>query len=320
MTLKQLAAKMLIAVTCIACSKEGWVGQAMAETRAVKEAIRPLAVIDGKPISPDSFVAELTRHGGADTIERKEQLLDRIIRSELLLAAARKAGYESDPEVIAAVKQAMVAKYLRDNLEPKMAQVKVTDQEVEAYYRSHQAEFGTLPAVHAALIRIAVSPKTDEEKKAELRERAEIARREALALEPGVPAFGNVAVTYSEDAGSRYRGGDIGWLQAGAIDGRWDQRVSEGIFALRHPGDVSPVISAADGFYIVKLMEIRGATVKPFTEVKDGARYLLLQEKRRHAEGEFMALLRKNIPVTVDRGLLANIASPVAAPPALPAR
>ena len=86
--------------------------------------------------------------------------------------------------------------------------------------------------VHAALIRIAASPHAVGKDKAELLKRAETARTEALALEPGVPGFGGVAVNYSEDQDSRYRGGDIGWLQAGTIDGRWDRKVSEAVFAL----------------------------------------------------------------------------------------
>jgi len=132
----------------------------------------------------------MARQRGEFDADRKEELLDSIVRSELLFAAARAAGYENDPEVITAVKQAMIAKYLRDNLDPKLGQLKATDEEAEAYYRSHQAEFSTAAMLHAAIIKIAVSPRMSHEKKAELLKLAESTRAEALLLEPGVPAFG----------------------------------------------------------------------------------------------------------------------------------
>lgn len=283
-----------------------------------------LAVIDGKTITQDIFRAEMVRRRVAFNQERKEELLNSIVRSELLFAAARTAGYENDPEVIEAVKQAMVGKYLRDNLDPKLGQLKATDQEAEAYYQSHQDEFTSQASFHVALIKIAVSPKSTAEKRAELLKRAESARVEALALEPGVPAFGSVAIKYSEDQDSRYRGGDMGWLQAGAVDGRWDRVVADAIAALKTPGQISPVITAADGYYIVKLMETKGATVKPFAAVKDGVRYQVVQDKKKKIEHEFIEQLKSRIPVSVNKGLLETIELPVqgkqAGPPALPAR
>jgi parvulin-like peptidyl-prolyl isomerase len=283
-----------------------------------------LAVIDGKPITVDTFRTEMARRQGDFDGERKGELLESMVRSELLFAAARNERYENDPEVIAQVKQVMVGKYLRDRLEPELAQLKATEQEAEAYYYAHPAEFGSHAMVHAALIRIAVSPKATGEKRAELLKRAEIARVEALALEPGAPAFGSVAVKYSEEQESRYRGGDIGWLQVGIMDGRWDRKVSDAIFALKTSGQVSPVVAAADGYYIVKLMETKGATVKPFAEVKEGVRYQVIQEKRKKVEQDFIEQLKSRIPVTLNSGLLQTVDPPGkgknGAPPALPAR
>ena len=285
-------------------------GAVKATAKSVKSDAGALAVIAGKPITVDNFKAEMARRQGSFDADRKEELLDSIVRSELLFAAARLAGYENDPEVIAAVKQAMVGKYLRDNLDPKLGQLKASDQEAAAYYRSHQAEFGTHAMVRCALIRIAVSPKFSEEKKGELFKRAESARGEALALEPGVPGFGGVAVTYSEDQASRYRGGDVGWLQVGTVDDRWDKKVAEAISTLKTPGQISQVIVAADGYYIIKLIEVKAATVKPFAEVQDGVRYQVIQEKKQKIEAEFIDQLKKKIPVTVNSALLQTIVVP----------
>jgi len=283
-----------------------------------------LAVIGGKAISVENFRTEMERQRGAFDAKRKEELLDSIVRSELLFAAARSAGYENDPEVIAAVKQAMVGKYLRDNLDPKLARVNASDQEAEAYFQSHQAEFGMPAMIHAAMIKIAVPSKVSAQKKSELLKRAESVRAEALALEKGVPAFGKVAVSYSDDQDSRHRGGDLGWLQAGMADGRIDKKISDAIFAMKTPGQVSQVIAAPGGYYIVKLIETKAATVKPYAAVRDGVRYQVVQDKKRKLEAEHIALLKGLIPVTVNRELLQTVTPAETArqsgPPPLPTR
>jgi len=306
-----------------------WCGNGRAETENTAavpsgtDAVA-LAVVGGKSITMDKFKAEMARQRGEFDADRKEELLDSIVRSELLFAAARAAGYENDPEVITAIKQAMIAKYLRDNLDPKLGQLKATDEEAEAYYQAHQEEFSIRATVHAAIIKITVSPRMSPEKKAELLQLAESARAEALLLEPGVPAFGSVAVKYSEDQGSRYRGGDIGWLQVGTEDGRFDKIVSESIAALKTPGQISAVITAADGYYIVKLIETKGAAHKPFAQVKDGVRYQVIQNKKQKIESDLIARLKGRIPVTINSALLQTVnqhdAAKQTGPPALPKR
>lgn len=324
MTWNCVRTTLLCLAGCLTFVAGGWAESVKKTSKPVKPDSAVLAVIAGKSITLDHFKAEMTRRRGEFDAERKEELLDSMVRSELLFTAAKTAGYENDSEVIAAIKQLLVGKYLRDNLEPKMAALKASDQEVESYYQSHQAEFGTPAMVHGAIIKIAVSPKSSEEKRTELFTRAESARAEALALEPGVAAFGAVAVKYSDDQDSRYRGGDIDWLPVGAVDGRRDKKVSEALAALKTPGQVSPVITAADGYYIVKLIETKGATVKPFAAVKDGVRYQVVQEKKQRLEREFIEQLKKKIQVTVNSRHLQTISVPAedkkAGPSPLPAR
>lgn len=306
----------------------GWLqlGQPPASTAAgppPDDAV-PLAVVAGKPITAAMFRAELARSRVQPLPERERQLLDIMVRNEVLYTAAKAAGYDNSPEVVAAVKQLLVDAYLRDNLEPALAKIVATDQEAEAYYQAHRAEFSTPAMLRGALIKIAVPAKASAEKKVELHARAERARGEALVLAPGVPAFGPVALAYSEDQGSRYRGGDIGWFRAGDNDGVPDKAVLDALFALKTPGEVSPVITAADGYYLVRLCEVRTAASKPFEAVRDGVRYRVTREKRHRVEREFIARLQGKIPVTVNeealRALTPAAPGTTAEPPALPAR
>ena len=150
---------LLLLAGVLLCGATGWADTVKPASIQTGNDAAALAVVGGKSITIEKFKAEMVRQRGEYDTDRKEELLDSIVRSELLFAAARAAGYENDPDVIAAVKQAMVGKYLRDNLDPKLGQLKSTDEEAEAYYRSHQDEFSIHASLHAAIIKIAVSPK-----------------------------------------------------------------------------------------------------------------------------------------------------------------
>jgi len=94
--------------------------------------------------------------------------------------------------------------------------------------------------------------------------------------------------------------------------------------ALKTAGQISPVVTAADGYYIAKLIESRGAMIKPFAQVKDGVKFQIIQEKKQRIESDLIAQLKVRIPVTVNSALLQTVnqadAVKQAGPPALPKR
>lgn len=289
---------------------------------AITQETTALATVGSTPITAEMIRNETSGKTSSFQPGSVQQALVHAITTELLFAAARSEGYENDPEIRKGLKQAMVAKYRRDKLEPAFAGLTASDQEIEDYYRSHQARFGTPAMKHLAMIRIDVTPRMDAEKKEELRKRAETARKEALALEAGVPGFGSVAVNFSDDQGSRYRGGDIGWSTSTPEE--WSTDIKNSVAALVSPGQISPVTAAADGLYIFKLMELRPAAVKPLHTIKDGIRYEVIREKRERLEQELLTRLKEKIPVTVNSALLQTVSQDdgvkQAGPPPLPKR
>ncbi len=101
---------------------------------------KPLARIGGRAITAadlDHQIARMPspqREQHAGPAKRKE-LLDRMIRFELLAIEAERRGHASDPEILRAHKQQMIAAMVREDAPP------ATDSEAEAYYRGHYAEF-----------------------------------------------------------------------------------------------------------------------------------------------------------------------------------
>jgi parvulin-like peptidyl-prolyl isomerase len=270
-------------------------------------ASQTLAVVDGKPITLSAFQAELTRRGAEAAFANPQQrraLLDEMIRVEVLASNAQKAGYGDDPEVKREIDQLLAEKYQRANIDEPLADLQVTDGDIEDYYRSHIGSFTTPEAAHAAVIAIAVPGNATDDEKQALQERAQHVRELALA-KPGAPSFAELAAQYSDDADTRSQGGDIGWVGEGQENPRWEQPVMKAVFDLDNPGQVSPVIATASGLYIVKLLEDQPASVRPLSEVRTRIRQLCIREERQHRAAKLYAAALANVQVSVNEAGVA---------------
>lgn len=302
-------------------------GYVCAEDSGTKDVV--LAVIGGSKINAEDFKAEMKRRGqnlpkSFSTFLQRNALLEEMVRSEMLYASALEAGYDRKPEIVEALKRIMISRFREDMLGPEFSKIKTDDAEIEAYYRQHPEKYMTPQMVRWALIQIAIPQKASDEKKAELLKKAQDARDEALKLDPSTLSFGAVAVQYSDDQATRYRGGDTGSFTAKEGSNRWDKGVIEALFALKTPGEISPVVTAPTGFYIVKLMEKKESAIKPLNEVKDIIRYQILTDKKNKAEQEFYEKLKAQVNVSVNSELLKTMEAPDTGvrlePPALPGR
>lgn len=303
-----------------------WCGILSAEDAKLPEDV--IAVIGDTPITLEDFRKEMVRRGGPGrsfaTENEKAALLSDLVRSELIYAAALQSGYDKDTRVIEALKRLMVNSYLKDNLEPRLAGITIGEEEMRAYYDAHLDEFTTPRLIRGAVIKFSVPSKAQEDKKAEIRERAEAALAEAAKLPASTRSFGNVAVKYSDDQATRYRGGDMGLINPENARQKWDGKVLDALIALENPGDLSPVVTAPDGFYILRLMEIEESRTMTFDEVTDTIRYRLSNSRKKDIENGFLEELKKKVEVRTDLRLLEKI-EPVESksplePPSLPSQ
>ena len=309
-----------LVITCLC------LGAATPPARSDPSATEPLAFVDNKPITVAAFEAQMARRPAQMTTpEQRTALLEEMVHFELLYAAALKAGYDKDPEILTNLKRLMANKYREDVLEPRFEEIAVSEQEIEKYYKKHQIDFTTPKMVRAAVIQISMSARASKQKKAQLQKRAGAARADALTLSPATSSFGPVAVKFSDHQPTRYRGGDAGWLQLDKGDRRWPDEVIEAVFSLKETGKVSPVIATPAGYYLVKLMETKESAPRPYAAVKERIRHQLLAQKKAEVEREFYEELKGKVPVRVDRARLEAIEAPGAGrdkeakqPPALP--
>jgi peptidyl-prolyl cis-trans isomerase D len=121
--------------------------------------------------------------------------------------------------------------------------VRVTDDEIRAYFDQHRADFGDRPG-RAVLSLIALPRPVTAADSAATRQRALALRDEIVG---GVP-FDTVASRESSDSASAAQGGLLGTVARGAFPPEFE-RVA---FALR-PGEISQPVLSPGGYHIIKV-------------------------------------------------------------------
>jgi len=264
-----------------------------------------LAVVDDHPITVQEFQAEMLRRGGEanfTTPRQRRALLEDMIRTDVLASNAQKAGYPDNPEVHRAINRLLAEKYQRDTIDEPLAELQVSDGDIEDYYRSHIADFTAPESIHAAIIFVEVPTNATDEERQARQQRAERARQLAQGPTPG---FAELAKQYSDDQDSRAQGGDIGWLTEGESHPRIDKPVLDKIFAIDNPWQLSPLLSSGSGFYIVKRLDGHPSQLRPLTEVRNSIRQQLMREERLRRASKLYANALTNVHVTVNEAGIA---------------
>jgi parvulin-like peptidyl-prolyl isomerase len=327
--------KRLLAVAAFVVVLQTLVGAAAAGP-APSPAASVLATVGEATITVADLEREMARRAGSRpgtfaTAESRRQLLEELVAGRLRVEAARAAGYENDPEIVRALEILLAAKLEREQLEPLLAELAVSDEEIDAHYRSAPELYTTPEQVRVALIRIDVPAQASEERRAEVEAATAAILAEAPAID-SAQGFGDLARRYSADGASRYVGGGVGWLVRGDRY-RWPDAVVDAAFACTDPGGTDAggtepgctghgdvgVVDTEGARYLVRRLERRPAARRPVETVADGIRRELLRQKHAAASAEFYARLRRQFPVEVDAAALELVALPASpTPPTVP--
>ncbi len=291
-----------------------------------------VAQVGSNVITTEALQKEMARRGRAagkriQSAAELEAVLEEMIRFETIFARAAAAGYDQDPEMQQRFRRMVVAKYQEDRLPGGDHAVVPKDAEIAASYQRQIAEFTQPGKVRVAMIFQKVSAKAAEEKQAEAWQRAGQLRELAVREATQQAGFGDLARQHSDDAATRYQGGNCGWVDRGKTDYPWPQPVVDAMFALAKPGDISPVVRAADGLYLLRLIEAREPAPLPLEKVRDRIAWQLGKQAAETRRQEFYARQKEGLSIKVNREELAKLISQaqaaapeVAGPPPLPRR
>ena len=249
--------------------------------------------VDGK-FSPERF-DQVIRQLGYSRLQFRQMLAQEMLIGQLRAGVAG-SGFVTDVQVLAF---ARLEKQTRDfaslNIKADPAAVKLTDDEVKAYYDEHAKEFMTPDQVvidylelkkasffdqvsvkdedlqaayqketanlseqrRAAHILIEVNDKTTEaQAKAKIEEiQARLAKGDK---------FEALAKEFSQDPGSANNGGDLGYAGPGVYDPAFEKA----LYSLAKD-QVSAPVRTDFGFHLIKLLGVEAPEVPTFASLKD---------------------------------------------------
>jgi peptidyl-prolyl cis-trans isomerase C len=260
---------------------------------------QPVARIDDTVITVADVQERISKmapfpRGRYVSLEKKKEMLDNLIRVEVMAKEAEKRGYDQDPEVLRVKKQQMISKFLQKDFESKLRVEDVPDADVQKYYGEHPEEFNRPDEVRVSQILLKDKAKADK------------VVAEARAADKNDPkVFRELVNKYSEDEDSKPRGGDLtSFDRASTI---YPKTVVEAAFAMKDIGEISAPVKSDKGYHVLRLTQKRPGFSRPLAEVKRQIQQRLFREMRTKALDSFVADLKKKYSVTVDENNLAKV-------------
>jgi peptidyl-prolyl cis-trans isomerase D len=161
------------------------------------------------------------------------------------------------------------ARYALLDLSKLRAKTQVSDQALRAYYNAHIDQFQVENRAHVEHILFKTIGKTDAEV-AEIRQKAE----DVLKKAKHGGNFEDLAKKYSEDDGTKAKGGDLGWI----VEGQTVPEFQHAAFTLPK-GSISDLVKTQYGFHIIRVLDRETAHTKSLDEVRATILPLLLDEE-----------------------------------------
>jgi peptidyl-prolyl cis-trans isomerase D len=223
---------------------------------------------DGITVSPQEIQREFRWRNEKVKIDyaviKPSDLASSIHPTDAELSAwfARNASHYQIPEKRS-------ARYALLDLGKLRANTTVSDDALLAYYNSHIDEYKVENRVNVEHILFKTVGKTDAEI-AEIRKKAE----DVLQQAKHGANFEDLAKKYSEDDGTKDKGGALGWI----VEGQTVPEFQQAAFSLPK-GAISDLVKTQYGFHIIKVLDRETAHTKSFEEVRDSIRQAVLDQK-----------------------------------------
>jgi peptidyl-prolyl cis-trans isomerase D len=177
-----------------------------------------------------------------------------------------RAAYEKNKSKYQ-VPERRVVRYALVDVNQIRQSLQVSDDMLKQQYQANVQQYQVPNRVHVEHILFMTVGKTTDAEVEEVKKKAE----DVLKQVKKGGKFEDLAKKYSEDPGSKDKGGDLSWITQGQTVPEFEKTA----FSLS-PGQVSDLVKTQYGFHIIKVLEKETAHTKPFEEVKDSLRAPLL--------------------------------------------
>jgi peptidyl-prolyl cis-trans isomerase D len=212
----------------------------------------------------ETAIAPKSVAGRISDLNDQERLVQEIpFRNDAYMAQVKvtddmiKAYYDKNIKQFEVPEQ-VKAEYVVLSSEALATQIPVSEADVRSYYDQNQKRFGVEEQRRASHILVAVKKDASAADVAAARAKAE----KLLAQVKAAPGdFAKIAKANSDDPGSAERGGDLDVFGRGMMVKPFD----DAAFKMK-VGEISDLVKSDFGFHIIKLTEVKPATVKTVAE------------------------------------------------------
>jgi len=238
-----------------------------------------VATVNGEPITAAELDRVWKRMGAKLRAQYdqggngKMRFLENYVGKRLLLQLARQSDFEKSPavqaELEAARESALFDLYVRDVVATQI----VTEDAVRKFYDDHPADFVQPEQARVRLIFVGKDKHSVEDARARIgevmKELYGVKVRSANDPKAITQAFAAAASRTSEHA-SAPAGGDLGWVDRGALD----PKIVDAVFTMSRD-TVSGILESDAGMYLVLVEDQQPASIEPFDSVRAAIREYL---------------------------------------------
>jgi peptidyl-prolyl cis-trans isomerase D len=168
--------------------------------------------------------------------------------------------------------------------------VTVSEQELLDYYELNKEQFTTPEQVRARLILLKLSPDASESEVVKVKDKALAIVKEVTGGED----FSRAARAYSQDP-TASKGGNLGYITRGQVA----KPIEELAFSLK-PGEIGGPVRTSSGWAVVKVDDIRKASTRALSEVRDQIVATLKKDISRDMAHEKALSLVDQMPYNMD--------------------
>ncbi|UKL13953.1 peptidylprolyl isomerase [Dissulfurimicrobium hydrothermale] len=234
----------------------------------------------------------------AQNPQAKEQLVERWTQITLLAMKARDMKLDQDPEVksrIEDLKNSLLAQeIIRKEIDKD---IPVSDQEAKEFYEKNKAEFSQPEMIKAR--HILIRPQGNSEKA--WKEAEAKAKDIKKKLEKGAD-FAQLAKQYSEDPGTKDKGGELGLFPKGRMVPEFEKAA----FALK-VGEISAPVKTQFGYHIIKVEEKKPAETKPLKDVMSQVKQMVKMEKQQNELEKLIDQIKTKYPVKIHKDAISAL-------------
>jgi peptidyl-prolyl cis-trans isomerase SurA len=211
---------------------------------------------------------------------------EKVVSLSDLETALRAKGSSLDRERKIFQEQFIAQQWAQQQIKPDDAEI--THQDLIDWYQAHLKDFEQQPRVRWEELAITFARHPNDPE-----------HREAYAA---LAALGNRVIAgaslaevarSASDGATAHQGGKWDWTHRDSLDSK---TINDALFSLP-PGQLSPILEAADGFHIVRVVERQELTRTSFLDAQKDVKEKIQKDRFEKKYKEYVEELRKKFPI-----------------------